>query len=99
MIKKMFFVMSASVVLHGMQTPRKKTGEIKSKKLSSQQSPQEIASSSEDNDGIFSPKSNALSKSGKASVKSLNDLKDVRRAQNEFRDKAYSKSDSVSGKK
>ncbi len=111
MIKKMFFIVnivSISVVLHAMKIPHKKIEESKSKKSASKKSFQELGSSSEDNEQsnqinstaiISSPKGSALSKNGKASVKSLNDLKDVRRAQNEFREKAYSKSDSVSGKK
>jgi hypothetical protein len=109
MLKKKIVIialMGIPVVLHGMKVSRKKTEKLKHKKSSSKQSSYELASSSEDNDQLnqsnaVSFKHSALSSSGgKSSVKGLNDLKEIRRAQSEFRDKAiYSKSDSVSGKK
>ena len=111
MIKRMFLIMSVgnvSGMLHGMMLKHKKVEELKPKKSSSHQSSQELSYSSEDNDQLsqhnldvaVSPsKKGGLSKGGKSSVKSLNDLKDVRRAQSEFREKIYDKNGSMSEKK
>jgi len=97
MMKKMVLIitiMSVSVLLNGM----KKTKEQKSK-----QPLQELTSSTEET-GTLSKNSSKMSvsstNSGKLPIKNLNDLKDMRRAQSEFRDKTLSsKSEHSSDKK